>query len=367
MRYAPFLKQAGRIGFVAPSFGCNIEPYRSAFENALRKFRDMGYTTVLGPNCCEGRGIGISNTPEACAKELMEYYTAADNDVLISCGGGELMCEVLDHMDFDRIRDAQPKWYMGFSDNTNMTFLLATIADTASVYGPCAAAFGMEPWHPALQDAFAVLCGNAAETAHAAKTFVMRGYEKWEKESAKDEAHPLMPYQVTEPSVLRYYAPDCMEPVLIPNRLQVETQKPLSSFSGRLLGGCVDCLVNLLGTRFDHVKAFQERYAEDGILWYLECCDLNVMSIRRAMWQMKNAGWFQHVKGFLIGRPLCHGQELFGLDQYHAVLDILKDYQVPVVMDLDIGHIPPMMPVICGSMGDVTLYEAGMTLTMRCE
>lgn len=370
MKYAPFLKPEGRIGFVAPSFGCNIEPYRSAFENALKTFRNMGYTTVLGPNCYEGSGIGISNTPEACAKELMEYYTADDNHVLISCGGGELMCEVLDHMDFDRIRKTQPKWYMGFSDNTNMTFLLATIADTASLYGPCAAAFGMEPWHPALKDAFDILCGNGKNCAvNAGKTFVLRGYDKWERVSVKDEEHPLAPYQVTEQSVLRYYAPDCMEPVLITNQpaAPVEAQKEITSFSGRLLGGCVDCLVNLLGTRFDHVQEFQKCYADDGILWYLECCDLNVMSIRRAMWQMKNAGWFQYVKGFLIGRPLCHGQEMFGLDQYHAVIDILKDYQVPVVMDLDIGHIPPMMPIICGSMGDVTLYENGMTLAMHCE
>lgn len=56
----------------------------------------------------------------------------------------------------------------------------------------------------------------------------------------------------------------------------------------------MDCLVNLLGTRFDHVKEFQERYKEDGFLWFLEACDLHVMSIRRAIWQMKEAGWFSH-------------------------------------------------------------------------
>ena len=62
----------------------------------------------------------------------------------------------------------------------------------------------------------------------------------------------------------------------------------------------MDCLVNLLGTRFDHVKEFQERYKEDGFLWFLEACDLHVMSIRRAIWQMKEAGCYSHVKGFLI-------------------------------------------------------------------
>ena len=348
MRYAHFLEEHGRIGFVAPSFGCNIEPYRTAFNHALERFGEMGYETVLGPNCYEGRGIGISNTPKACGEELMEYYLSEDNDVLISCGGGELMCEVLNHLDFDTLKQAAPKWYMGYSDNTNMTFLLATLADTASIYGPCAAAFGMEPWHPSIQDAFDILHG---------RKLVFQGYDMWEKESLKDEANPLEPYHVTEPNVPR---------VFIPGKGEEQTLSG-KHISGRLIGGCMDCLVNLLGTKFDGVKAFQEKYAKDGFIWFLESCDLNVMAIRRAIWQMKNAGWFRYVKGFLIGRPLVHGQELMGLDQYHAVTDLLAEYEVPVVMDLDIGHIAPMMPIICGSMGDVTVDEKGVRLAMRCE
>ncbi len=59
MRYPEFLKKNGCIGFVAPSFGCNIEPYKTAFGHALDKFEKMGYRTELGPNCYEGCGIGI--------------------------------------------------------------------------------------------------------------------------------------------------------------------------------------------------------------------------------------------------------------------------------------------------------------------
>ena len=118
--------------------------------------------------------------------------------------------------------------------------------------------------------------------------------------------------------------------------------------AGRMLGGCLDCLGRLVGTKYDKVNEFAKRYGEDGILWYMEACDLNVMDIRRALWQLDHAGWFENVKGFLFGRPLCHGEEMFGLDQYHAVTDLLGKYQVPVLMDLDIGHIPPMMPMVNG-------------------
>ena len=47
MRYPKFLQKGGIIGFVAPSFGCNIEPYTTAFENAQKKFTDMGTVWIL--------------------------------------------------------------------------------------------------------------------------------------------------------------------------------------------------------------------------------------------------------------------------------------------------------------------------------
>lgn len=338
MRFPEFLQENGTIGFVAPSFGCSFDPYKAAFMRAQAKFKSMGYKLELGPNCYEGLGIGISNTPHLCGSELMEYYMSESNDILISCGGGELMCETIEHVDFEKLAQCKPKWYMGYSDNTNMTFLLTTLCDTASVYGPCAAAFGMEPWHKSLYDAFDILTG---------KNLTVSGYDMWEKESLKSAENPYAPYNVTEKREIRRFVNGDMY------------------MHGRLLGGCMDCLVNLLGTRFDKVLQFAEKYKEDGIIWFLESCDLNVMSIRRAVWQMKNAGWFKYVKGFIIGRPYCHGQEMMGLNQYRAVYDVIKEFNVPVVMDVDIGHLAPMMPLVCGSLADVEVKGNDIRINMN--
>ena len=51
MRDPKNLQKGGIIGFVAPSFGCATEPYKSAFLNAQKKFKEMGYQCQLGPNC----------------------------------------------------------------------------------------------------------------------------------------------------------------------------------------------------------------------------------------------------------------------------------------------------------------------------
>lgn len=342
MHYPENLKPNGTIGFAAPSFGCAQEPYRSAFDHACDVFHGLGHSLVLGPNCYASDGIGISSTPRSCGKELEEIYTNQEIDAVISCGGGELMCEILDFIDFDKIRQAQPKWYMGYSDNTNFTFLLPTLCDVASIYGPCAGAFGMEPWHPAIRDAYQLLTGEKRSFS---------GYGMWEKESMKNETDPLAPYQVTEPSRIRWFL-DGKE----------RTGEDVE-IRGRLLGGCMDCLVTLLGTGYDRVNEFSRRYQDDGILWFLESCDLSVMAIRRAIWQMQHAGWFQYARGFLIGRPACFGQTLLGLDQYHAVCDLLAEYHLPVIMDVDLGHLPPMMPVICGGMAEVSLKSDKLSIS----
>lgn len=353
MKYPDFLKQGGVIGCVAPSFGCNIEPYYSAFRNACERFNAMGYKVDLGSNCFKGDGIGISSSPQNCGRELTEYYLSEENDILLSCGGGELMCEILDYVDFKRLEKAKPKWYAGYSDNTNFTFLLTTILETVSIYSPCAPAMGMEPWHNSIQDLWELLHG---------RKFQFTGYPYWERESLKSAEQPLVPYNVTEPRILHIYPSGIgeesknLQPALKSEKEGKKTQTGEKNqenteaivMEGRVLGGCMDCLVNLLGTKYDNVVNYLEAYKKDGFLWFLESCDLNVFGIRRAIWQMEHAGWFQYVNGFMFGRPGCFGQDMMGLDQYHAVVDLLQKYNVPIIMDMDIGHLPPAIPMLCG-------------------
>lgn len=337
MRYPKFIEKNSTIGFVAPAFGCSIEPYRSAFDNGVKKLQEIGHAVQLGPNCYEGSGIGISNKPELCAKEFEDMWCDAGNAALFSCGGGELQCEILPFLDFEKIKVSEAKWFMGYSDNTNLSLLLATICDTASVYGPNAPAFGMEPWHSSVQDAYELVRGTK---------LMFESYDGWQSESLKTEEEPLLPYNITEQPSMR----------------TVNMKQP---FTGRLLGGCMDIVVNLIGTRFDKVNEFIDRYATEGIIWFLEACDLNLMSIRRALWSMEQAGYFRHVKGFIIGRPLHYAEEAFGLDHYTAVTSVLEKYGVPIVLDMDLGHLPPTMPFVNGAMATVLQENEKIQVQMK--
>ena len=344
MRYPDFLKDGDTIGFVAPSFGCNIEPYRSGFDHAQKVLAKKGHGILLGPNVYAGDGTGISTAPEKCGKEFTEFYCSDNCQALISCGGGELMCEILPYVDFEAVSAAKPKWFQGFSDNTNLVFTLATLCDTAAIYAPCAPAFGMKPWHPAIHDSYKLLRGIKLSFS---------GYTKYETEPFKDKEHPLEPYACTEMRKIVAFDPaDGLLPAGTACLSGTDAAKEVA-FSGRLIGGCLDILATLCGTKFDRAADFAERYQDDGIIWFLEACDLNVFGIRRALWQLKNAGWFRHVKGFLIGRPMAGQEDLMGLDHIRAVTEILADFNVPILLDVDLGHLPPMVPLIAGSVANV--------------
>lgn len=364
MIFPEFLKNNGTIGLVAPSCGAGFEPYISCLNNALKNFKEMGYYVNLGPNCYEAKGVGISNTPELCAKELMEEYANPDNDIIISVGGGECMCETMSKVDFDVLRKATPKWYMGYSDNTNMTFLMTTILDTASIYGPNAGAFGMEPWHKYVKDAWDVITGKKLEkTVGIGKRISVQNYDKFEIESLKSEENPLASTNATEPVQILGFDAKVMS--TNDKETYVPSMVDKLEFSGRLIGGCLDCLVNLLGTRLDYVNQFVERYKEDGIIWYLEACDLNVFGIRRALWQMYEAGWFKYVKGFVFGRP-ANPFEMHGLNHIDAQLEIpVKTLHVPVICDADIGHVSPQMTIINGALADVKYESKCLSIDMK--
>ncbi len=350
MRYPKYLPINGTIGFVAPSMGCATEPYFSCFQRTQEVLREKGFQTILGPNCYEAKGIGISNTPVACAREFLDAYGDSDTDVLISCGGGELMCEILEYLDFEQLKAFPPKWFMGYSDNTNLTFLLNTICDVASVYGPNAKAFSYTPWHSSVEDALSVLQGDK----HAVK-----GYPFFESEEKKEDSDEVQ--TIAKERILKLY---------LPSGKFVEdarTCKELVQFDGRLIGGCMDCLGNLIGTKFDHVSDYLEKYKEDGFFWFMEACELNPFSVRRTLWQMEQAGWFKYIKGFLFGRPMMFGQEIMGLNHYDAVMGILNKYNVPIIMDADLGHISPMMPIISGSVGHLEVLENEISLSYEMK
>ena len=56
-----------------------------------------------------------------------------------------------------------------------------------------------------------------------------------------------------------------------------------------------------------------------------------------------------------------------GLDSYKAVLDVIEKYHVPVIFDVDIGHLAPMMPLVVGSLAEVKVNGNDIEIQMKYE
>ena len=354
------LKSGSTIAITAPSFGCTTEPYFSRYREAVRLFEERGYKVVSGATVSKDDGIGISTSPQVAAAELMEFYLDPSIDAVISAGGGELMCETLSFIDFKRLKDAPAKWFMGYSDNTNFVFPLATLSGTAAIYGHCITGFG-KPWEQCEYDTLNILEG---------KSSTVRGYGKFELPDADERfgiTDPLSPYILTEKKTLRIFTPNNAS--LAQSDIQSDMQPDMQSdggvsFEGILLGGCLDVLNNIAGTRFDGVRDFIA--GAGNVVWALESCDQSPLDIRRSLWHLKECGWFDTASGFIIGRPLsAFSGEAFGVNKYNAVTDVLKSLGVPIVMDADLGHVPPAMPLVIGSRACVSAVGDDICVKME--
>ena len=59
------------------------------------------------------------------------------------------------------------------------------------------------------------------------------------------------------------------------------------------------------------------------------------------------------------------GQEMMGLDHYSAVTGVLAKYKVPIIMDADVGHFAPMMPLICGSYATIKVQDNDIQIEIK--
>lgn len=323
-----YINKKSKIYLVAPSFGCTTSPYFERLNKAIPRLEKLGYTVIVGDNCFKAEGKCASNTPTLRAKEFMDAYES-DAEAIISVGGGEMMTEILDYIDFNKIKELPHKWFVGFSDNTNLTFTLTTLCDIPTIYGSCAGGFHFDKYTYDVKDTYDMLLGE--------KKF--KGYPKWE--STPDKSNPFNDYVLDKKKIITPF-------------------NYTNPFTGTLIGGNLDIMQQLIGTPYDNMANYCKNHSE-GIIFYCEACDLNVLGIKRALLQMKRAGWFNHnIKGFLIGRPLCIDEEFLGVNHINACTDILEDLNVPILLDIDLGHLSPTMPMKNGIEVKVTFKNGNI-------
>lgn len=339
MRYGKFINKDSSIGVNAPSFSCGGYPYEYRGRQAVKNFESMGFKVKCTPGCF---GFDITNLIDKNfsfkqkADEFMGQYLDDNIDIIFSMAGGELEVGTINNIDFEKIKNGNPKYVVGYSDNTWLTFLLPTICDVCSVYSYNFSSFGCLPLHKSHIKLIDLL---------TCKSYKQESYDKYEIEdlSKIKDGNPLATINDVIKSEWKSL-----------NNKTAEMQ-------GRIIGGCLDVLVNIIGTKYDNMEAFNEKYKDDGIIFFFESCDLNILSQLRAYLQIKNSNWLKYTKGIVIGRPL-NKETMYGVDYERMLHEAFDDLNIPVIYDCDIGHLAPNLSIFCGSINKIKLENKKGTI-----
>ena len=241
MKYPESLKVGDTIGITAPSAGIIKEDKILKLEYAERNLEKLGYKCIETNNVRTDE-YGRSSSGEIRAKEFMELWKNPNVKSIIAADGGEFEPEILDYLDLNEIKESNPKWFQGYSDNTNLGFVLTTKCDIATIYGANIKTFAMKELYRDLKDSIRIMNGEEIEQ----ESFVMHEgnwLEKIIKGEIEEEVDPTAGY-------------------LFENKVEWKNLKGEEkiSFSGRAIGGCFDVITNLIGTKYDNISEFIEKY-----------------------------------------------------------------------------------------------------------
>lgn len=317
-----WLKNKDTIGVTAVSDGIDDEQDERRFHNGVRKLNEAGYNVKMTDNVFGADRLGRSSSGLTRWKEYESLLDDANVKAIISAKGGNFLNEMMEYVDFEKIR-SNPKWFQGYSDNTWLVHCITTCCDIMTVYGNNFGEFGMDAWHKSVSDNLSILEGTLKK---------QNSFTKYQKDFG-ERITGLEGYNEDSDVIWKCSKGENIE------------------FQGRLIGGCLDVLMLIAGTKYDSTEKFVSSYAGDGIVWYLESFDISAENLMMNLWKMKECGWFKNVKGFVFGRPLFFNDHF--ADYEEAVMYGVEDLDVPVIFDSDIGHRGPRMTIINGAVANV--------------
>lgn len=340
VRYPRPLRPGDRVGVTSPSSGVP-EELRERLAVAVREVEARGYEVVTG-RCMDDAGH-VSAPAADRAAELTAMLTDPGIRAVVPPWGGETAIDLLPLLDWDRLRAAEPTWVVGYSDLSTVITPLTLLTGTATVHGnnlmdtPCRPPDGLASWLDLV-------------AAPPGRSFTQIPPDRHRARSFDD-------YR-THPDV-RAFTLDT------PGRWTRLDGDGDVDVEGRLIGGCVEMLCNLTGTPYLDLSAFARAYAPKGLLVYVEAAGDDALAVCRYLHGMRLAGFFDAANAVLVGRTSAPGTP--SLTQHEAVLDALGPLNVPIIADVECGHVPPYLPLVNGAHGRVVHTSTRSELTQRLD
>jgi muramoyltetrapeptide carboxypeptidase len=267
------------ISIVAPA--SSAKPER--VDLGLAALRSLGYAPKPAPNALLREPLYFAGTPQQRLGDLHAAFADPDTAAIMSIRGGYGSNYLLDNLDLETIA-VHPKPFFAYSDLTGIQLRLLDELGLPVFHGPMLAADFYLPNGVHLESFRAALAGE--------------------------------PYSVGAAEGLRPLTP---------------TAAP-SAVRGTLYGGCLSILISLLGTPWEP--------STEGALLFLEDTRVKPYQIDRMLWQLRNAGKLEGVRGIVFGEMLdCASSGAPASLLEEAILNALDGLDVPVAIGLRSGHV----------------------------
>lgn len=310
------------IGITAISSAANILKVEKA-ENNLKK---LGFRIRETENVRKENKL-VSSSGKIRTEEFMMLWQDKEVSHIIAARGGEFVMEMLPYLHEYKevLLTSLPKWMQGYSDTSVLNFYLTTNYNIATIHSQNLGDYAMRKLHSSLKDALNMVKLNVGEE------YTQNSFDKYAK---RDDGNDI----------------EAEYELIYENEYKTVENINKCKVSGRIIGGCIDVIKTVIGTPYDNVEKFCNQF-EEGMLWCIENCELSVPDLYRALWQMREVGWFKNVNAFLIGRTYSK-EEVGGYTYLDAIQDALSPLNVPIIYDIDMGHVPPQITFVNGAYGE---------------
>jgi muramoyltetrapeptide carboxypeptidase len=324
----PRLQKGDVIGIISPSAG--LAPFAMhRIDRAVAYLTKMGFKVRMGTHALKNAGY-VSASIESRVEDIHDMFLDSSVKAVLCTLGGNNANQLLPYLDYALIKK-HPKIFMGYSDISVLHFAIMSQAHLATYYGPCIMTqFGEYPKPlPYTIESFE----NAVMKNSFKKSVVIKSSTNWTDE------------------VLNWFEKKDLTRArkLLKHEGYVWLKK--GKASGPLWGGTIPSINHLLGTKY--------WYAPDKSIIFIDIPEgkdivssVEVAEVDALLTNLYNARVFDKAVGLVIGRPYrCAKPDQENLKE--VILRITKQYDFPIVYNVNIGHVDPIITLRYGQVMDL--------------
>ena len=301
-----------KVGIISPAANV-LKVFPKRREEGKKNLEEIGMEPIFSKNAIRFN----SSYKESVEERLEELNEIIDEnpDLVITTIGGYNSIQLLDKIDYKKIKEKNIT-FCGFSDITSLLLAIYTKTGMEMLYGPC----------------YTVNMCDYGGVDEYTKDNLLKCFsgKKFTLKPAEYDLNEFIDWADLENKVIKKKKKEKGNDWITINK---------GKCSGILLGGNLTTIQNLIGTKYLPEKTFKDK------LLFLEDCETNMDEFCSRLESLRIKGILDNVTGIIFGK---FDTEEMNKEIEAFLKDYFKDYDKPVVCNIDFGHVYPILTIPIG-------------------